>query len=54
MDEADVRARLIRHFADRFGAQTTYLEHEAAFAYLQDLLHVKELRVLKYARFDLS
>ncbi|MFB3131232.1 MAG: lipoyl(octanoyl) transferase LipB [Rhodothermales bacterium] len=54
VDEADVRARLIRHFADRFGAQTTYLEHEAAFAYLQDLLHVKELRVLKYARFDLS
>ncbi len=54
VDEADVRARLIRHFAACFGAQTTYLEHAAAFAYLQDLLHVKELHVLKYAHVDLS
>ncbi|MCH8961785.1 MAG: lipoyl(octanoyl) transferase LipB [Bacteroidetes bacterium] len=54
VDEADVRVRLIRHFAEAFGAQTTYLEHDAAFAYLEDLLGVHELPVLKYARFDLS
>ena len=54
VDEADVRARLIRHFAEAFGAQTTYLEHDDAFAYLEDLLGVHDLPVLKYARFDLS
>ena len=65
VDEADVRGRLLRHFEDRFGTQTTYLENEAAFAYLEALLQVKDLRtmldtaepvgsVLKYARFNLS
>jgi lipoyl(octanoyl) transferase len=44
VDEADVRARLIRHFVDGFGAQTTYLEHDAAFAYLEEMLHVKALQ----------
>ena len=43
-DEADARTRLLGHFADCFGAQPTYLEHEAAFAYLEDLLAVHDLQ----------
>ena len=46
VDEADVRARLPQHFADLFGAATTYLEDDAAFAYLEDLLHLPDLRTL--------
>ncbi len=64
-DEADARTRLLRHFDDYFGARTTYLEHEAAFAYLEALLEIKDLQtrlrgieqagsVLKYAHFNLS
>lgn len=64
-DEADARARLLTHFADHFGAQTTYLEDEAAFAFLETLLEMKDLQtrlyrpdqtgsVLKYDRFNLS
>ena len=65
VDEAEARTRLLRHFAGHFGTQTTYLEHEAAFAYLETLLEMKDLQtrlcspetagsVLKYARFNLS
>lgn len=65
IDEAEARRRLVGHFAALFDAQTTYLEHDAAFAYLENLLAVKDLRtqlrppspagsVLNYARFNLS
>ncbi len=43
VEEAAVRARLLRHFADRFEAEPTYLEADAAFAYLEALLEVKDL-----------
>ncbi len=65
IDEARVRTRLLGHFEDCFGAHTTYLEHEASWAYLEDLLEVNNLQtqlcppqpagsVLKYAGFNLS
>ena len=43
VDEADARTRLVRHFAEVFGAQTTYLEPDAAFAYLEDLLDIHDM-----------
>lgn len=65
VDEAGVRGRLLRHFEEHFETQITYLENEAAYSYLEALLHVKDLQtmlgtaepagsVLKYARFNLS
>ena len=65
IDEPDARTRLLRHFADYFDAQTTYLEHDDAFGYLETLLEMKDLQtrlrnpeqagsVLNYAHFNLS
>ena len=41
VDEAAVRVGLTRLFASQFAAQATYLEHETAFAFLEDLLHLR-------------
>lgn len=44
IDEADVRLRFLHHFAERFGAQTTYLDGREAFAYLEDFLHMNDVQ----------
>jgi len=46
VDTADVQARLLHHFADQFGARPICLDPEEALAYLENLLHVKDLQTI--------
>ncbi|ACY49138.1 lipoyl(octanoyl) transferase LipB [Rhodothermus marinus] len=43
VDEAEVRARLLRHFAERFEATLTVHEGDEAFAFLEDYLEKDNL-----------
>lgn len=43
VDEAEVRGRLLRHFAERFEATLTVHEGDEAFAFLEDYLEKDNL-----------
>nr|WP_304187720.1 lipoyl(octanoyl) transferase LipB [Rhodothermus marinus]MBO2490867.1 lipoyl(octanoyl) transferase LipB [Rhodothermus marinus] len=43
VDEAEVRARLLRHFAERFEAALTIYEGDEAFAFLEDYLEKENI-----------